>query len=147
MNFSFFLFAHIVFIPSVSHQFFILYLLNIHSTLLYIYLNLSRKCSPKPSKECSVLLHMSGWTSTPKSSAKEWLEIKAPSKLNRLLTMAHKWLVESRPKKQEPLISVYLFSKTACKPKRILDAMLQWFTFLLQEQLMPSSKLWKLNSI
>lgn len=47
------------------------------------------------------------------------------SKLNKLLTMEHKWLEESILKKQVPHIWVYLSSKTVYKPKRELDAMHQ----------------------
>ena len=65
---------------------------------------------------------------------------RAPSKLNRPSITERKWSEESIPRRQEPLIWVYPSSRTVCKPKRALAAMLQLSMSLLLEQLMLSSK-------
>jgi hypothetical protein len=75
---------------------------------------------------------MCGSTNTPKSFARELQEIKyyvvlfrELSKLNKPLIMVPKWSEESTQRKQELLILVYLCSRTACRLRNQLDAMLQ----------------------
>ena len=69
------------------------------------------------------------------------------SKLSRPSIMEHKWSAEWTQKKLDLFILDFQFSRIACRPKRQLDATLQSFMFLLQEQLMRSLRLSKLNWI
>ena len=62
--------------------------------------------------------------------------LRVPSKLNKHSPIILKWLEESTQKKQEPLISVSLSSKTAQKPKRTQVVMHLSSMFHLQEQQM-----------
>ena len=127
-----------IIIVNLLDEYFIVVYTNIHITIT---------CCQKQSKECLAPLPMCGLTNTRRLSAREWLETKALSKLNKHLIMAPKWLEESLLKKQEQLILDCLFSKIANKLKNKLDAMLLSFMFLLQELPMLSSKPYQLNLI
>ena len=66
--------------------------------------------------------------------------VREPSRLSKLWITELRWSEESTPRRQEPLISVCPFSRTVLRPKRELDAMLQWSTCLLLALPTPLSK-------